>query len=124
MSNQYKFDFSIETINEKLVSITYLTDLKQKKEFGSSVYFSKESEKEKETHRLIQKAKEMKKYYSSVYQLIPFKKTIEFEIRSAFKVNKLMLYYKNEAILITKEYKKKKQILEKINLINLKKSRW
>lgn len=124
MAKKYKFDFSIETINEKWVSITYLTDLKQKKEFGSSVYFGEESEKEKETHRLIQKAKEMKKYYSSVYQLIPFKKTIEFEIRSGFKVNKLMLYYKNEAILITKKYKKKKQILEKINLINLKKNRW
>ena len=124
MSKQYKFELLIETTNEKWVSVTCLTDLKQKTELCYSGYCFEESLKEKIKHKLIQKAKETKQYYSSVYNLIPFKKTIEFEIRSGFKVNKLMLYYKNEAILITKKYKKKKQILEKINLINLKKNRW
>ena len=124
MSSQYKFKLLIETPNEKWVSVTCLTDLKQKKELCYSGYCFEESLKEKIKHKLIQKAKETKKYYSSVYNLIPFKKTIEFEIVESIRIKTLKLHYKNEVIVVTDKIKKKKQILEKVNLIDLKKNRW
>ena len=124
MSNQYKFKLLIEEPNEKWVSVTCLTDLKQKKEICYSEFCFEESLKEKKKNKLIQKAKETKKYYSSVYNLVPFKKTIEFEIFDGLRAKALKLYYRNEVIIITHKIKKKKQILEKINLINLKKNRW
>lgn len=124
MSNQYKFELLIENPNEKWVSVTCLTDLKQKKELCYSEYCFEESLKEKIKHKLIQKAKETKKYYSSVYNLIPFKKTIEFEIVGGTRIKTLELHYKNEVIVVTDKIKKKKQILEKVNLIDLKKNRW
>ena len=74
MSNQYKFKLLIEEPNEKWVSVTCLTDLKQKKEICYSEYCFEESLKEKKKNKLIQKAKETKKYYSSIYNSIPFKK--------------------------------------------------
>lgn len=122
MSNQYKFKLLIEEPNEKWVSVTCLTDLKQKKEICYSEFCFEESLKEKKKNKLIQKAKETKKYYSSVYNLIPFKKTIEFEIFERLGTKELKLYYKNEVIVVTNKIKKK--ILEKMNLINLKKNRW
>lgn len=124
MSNQYKFELLIENPNEKWVSVTCFTDLKQKKELCYSEYCFEESLKEKIKHKLIQKAKETKKYYSSVYNLIPFKKTIEFEIVEGIRIKTLKLHYKNEVIVVTDKIKKKKQILEKVNLIDLKKNRW
>lgn len=122
MSSQYKFELLIEEPNEKWVSVTCLTDLKQKKEICYSEFCFEESLKEKKKNKLIQKAKETKKYYSSVYNLIPFKKTIEFEIFECLGTKELKLYYKNEVIVVTNKIKKK--ILEKMNLINLKKNRW
>ena len=124
MSNQYKFELLIENPNEKWVSVTCLTDLKQKIELCYSEYCFEESLKEKIKHKLIQKAKETKKYYSSVYNLIPFKKAIEFEIVEGIRIKTLKLHYKNEVIVVTDKIKKKKQILEKVNLIDLKKNRW
>ena len=124
MSNQYKFKLLIEEPNEKWVSVTCLTDLKQKKEICYSKFCFEESLKEKKKNKLVQKAKETKKYYSSIYNLIPFKKTIEFEIFERLGTKELKLYYKNEVIIVTNKIKKKKKILEKINLISLKKNRW
>ena len=124
MSNQYKFKLLIEEPNEKWVSVTCLTDLKQKKEICYSEFCFEESLKEKKKNKLVQKAKETKKYYSSIYNLIPFKKTIEFEIFECLGTKELKLYYKNEVIIVTNKIKKKKKILEKINLISLKKNRW
>lgn len=124
MSNQYKFKLLIEEPNEKWVSVTCLTDLKQKKEICYSEFCFEESLKEKKKNKLVQKAKETKKYYSSIYNLIPFKKTIEFEIFERLGTKELKLYYKNEVIIVTNKIKKKKKILEKINLISLKKNRW
>lgn len=124
MSNRYEFKLLIEKPNEKWVSITCFTDLKQKKELCYSEFCFEGSLKEKIKHKLIQKAKETKKYYSSVYNLIPFKKTIEFEIFEGVRTKALKLYYRNEVIVLTDKIKKKKQILEKVNLINLKKNRW
>ena len=123
MSNQYKFKLLIEEPNEKWVSVTCLTDLKQKKEICYSEFCFEESLKEKKKNKLVQKAKETKKYYSSIYNLIPFKKTIEFEIFECLGTKELKLYYKNEVIIVTNKIKKKKKILEKINLISLKKNR-
>ena len=124
MSSQYKFKLLIEEPNEKWVSVTCLTDLKQKKEICYSEFCFEESLKEKKKNKLVQKAKETKKYYSSIYNLIPFKKTIEFEIFERLGTKELKLYYKNEVIIVTNKIKKKKKILEKINLISLKKNRW
>ena len=124
MSSQYKFKLLIEEPNEKWVSVTCLTDLKQKKEICYSEFCFEESLKEKKKNKLVQKAKETKKYYSSIYNLIPLKKTIEFEIFECLGTKELKLYYKNEVIIVTNKIKKKKKILEKINLISLKKNRW
>ena len=110
MSNQYKFKLLIEEPNEKWVSVTCLTDLKQKKEICYSKFCFEESLKEKKKNKLVQKAKETKKYYSSIYNLIPFKKTIEFEIFERLGTKELKLYYKNEVIIVTNKIKKKKKI--------------
>ena len=50
--------------------------------------------------------------------------TQEFEIFDGLRTKALKLYYRNEVIVVTSKIKKKRKILEKINLIDLKKNRW
>lgn len=53
MSNQYKFKLLIEEPNEKWVSVTCLTDLKQKKEICYSEFCFEESLKENKKNELV-----------------------------------------------------------------------
>lgn len=119
-----KFDYKIEKTGNGWLRAEIFTDIEQEQKLLSfSNYIGAESE-EAERHRLEQKIKSYRKFYFSVYTMIPFKKNIKLIIGNNLEGFHLLLYYKGKKLQIGQKTTKKKEILEKINLIHLKTKRW